>query len=84
MVAFRASPGEQVTVATPTQVRKGTEAVNGGNGGAQASPTVNQRIINVLDPALVGDYLSTPEGEQLFVNTIRRNASSVKQAIQNG
>lgn len=84
MVAFRASPGEQVTVATPTQVRKGTEAVNGGNGGTQASPTVNQRIINVLDPALVGDYLSTPEGEQLFVNTIRRNASSVKQAIQNG
>lgn len=78
-VAFRASPGEQVTVATPTQVRKGTNAVNGDGAAAQPAPAVNQRIINVLDPAMVGDYLATPEGEQVLVNVMRRNSDAVRQ-----
>lgn len=78
-VAFRASPGEQVTVATPTQVRKGTNAVNGDGAAAQPAPSVNQRIINVLDPAMVGDYLATPEGEQVLVNVMRRNSDAVRQ-----
>jgi tape measure domain-containing protein len=79
-VAFRASPGERVTVATPTQVRKGTNAVNGdGAAAAQPAPTVNQRIINVLDPAIIGDYLATPEGEQVLVNVMRRNSDAVRQ-----
>lgn len=78
-VAFRASPGEQVTVATPTQVRKGTNAVNGDSAAAQPAPAVNQRIINVLDPAMVGDYLATPEGEQVLVNVMRRNSDAVRQ-----
>lgn len=74
MVSLRASPGERVTVQTPTQVRKGTEAANGGTaGGGGAAPQVNQRIVNVLDPALVGDYLSTPEGEDVLVNVISRS-----------
>lgn len=51
----------------------GENANNGGPG--------NTRIINVLDPALVGDYMSSPEGEQVFVNTIRRNSEVVKQAL---
>lgn len=82
-VAFRASPGEQVTVATPTQVRKGTNAVNG-EAQAQQAPSVNQRIINVMDPAVVGDYLSTSEGEQVLVNVMKRNADSVRQIVQGG
>ena len=31
------------------------------------------RIVNVLDPSIVGDYLATPAGERLIVNVIRRN-----------
>lgn len=50
------------------------------NNGSQT----NLRIINTLDPQLVGDFLSSPEGEQVFVNAIRRNSDSVKQAINNG
>ena len=71
-VAFRASPGEKVTVSTPTQVRKGTNAVNGD--GAAAQPTVvTPKIINVLDPSIVGDYLGTDDGEQLIMNVVQRN-----------
>lgn len=79
LVAFRATPGEKVSVARPEQVRKGDPY--GGNGGNSAPPQVNARIINVLDPALVGDYLSTPEGEQVLVNVMRRNSDSVRQIV---
>lgn len=83
MVAFRASPGEQVNISTPAQVRKGTGSMqqgDGGGGGAQ----VNQRIVNVLDPALIGDFLETPEGEQVLVNVMRRNGDAVRSISQGG
>ena len=38
-------------------------------------PEMSTRIINVLDPAIVGDYLATPAGERAIVNVIRRNRS---------
>lgn len=73
MVALRASPGERVTVQTPTQVRHGTNAANAGQGDGGSAPQVNQRIINVIDPSMVGDFLATPEGEDVLVNTINRS-----------
>ena len=39
------------------------------------APEMSTRIINVLDPAIVGDYLATPAGERAIVNVIRRNRS---------
>lgn len=51
---------------------------------ASVGTSVNQRIINVIDPAMVGDFLGTPEGEQVLINTIRNNSSSIKQVISNG
>jgi hypothetical protein len=48
----------------------------GGRLGVEAAghpPERPTRIINVLDPAIVGDYLATPAGEKVIVNTIRRN-----------
>lgn len=72
MVAFRATPGEQVQVSTPTQVRKGTAAQGQGEQAAQPA-VVTPKIINVLDPAIVGDYLGTDEGEQLIMNVVQRN-----------
>jgi hypothetical protein len=53
-------------------------------GAAAAGTTVNMRNINVLDPALVGEYMSSAEGEQVFINTMRRNSDQVRQIIQNG
>lgn len=73
MVAFRATPGEQVTVSTPTQVRKGTAAQGQGKQTSAAPTVVTPKIINVLDPSIVGDYLGTDEGEQLIMNVVQRN-----------
>jgi hypothetical protein len=36
-------------------------------------PEVNQKIINVLDPSIVSDYLSSGEGEEIVLNVMRRN-----------
>lgn len=74
MVAFRATPGERVNVATPTQVRKGQQNQ------PQNDSTSNNtavKIVNVLDKSVVGDYLKTDEGEKLIVNIIQRNKSAV-------
>ncbi len=82
LVAFRATPGEQVNIATPSQVRKGDPNTAGGAANAAATPQ-NIRVVNVLDPGMVGDYLATPEGETVLMNVMRRNADSVK-SIANG
>lgn len=70
MVAFRATPGEQVSIATPQQVRKG-DPYQGVQSSAQ--PEVNIKNINVLDPNLIGDYLSTDDGERLIMNIVGKN-----------
>ena len=51
--------------------------------GASVGKSQNIRIINTLDPAIIGDYMSAPEGEQILINTLRRNSDQLK-AIVNG
>jgi len=49
------------------------------NGAASLSSATDMstRIINVLDPSVVGDYLATPSGERAILNVIRRNRSAM-------
>lgn len=61
---------------------QGTGGGSGGSAGgsrAVASPNVNVplRIVNVMDPKMIEDYMATPEGEQVFVNMMRRNRDSL-------
>ncbi len=79
IVAFRATPGEKVTVARPEQVKKGNPYENSGT----TVPQINARIINVVDPAMVGDYLSTPDGEQAILNVLRRNSDTTRTIVSN-
>jgi hypothetical protein len=44
---------------------------------ASAPPVVNVKNVNVLDPALVGDYLGTDDGERMIMNVVQRNKSSI-------
>lgn len=76
MVAFRATPGERVQVQTPEQYRKGDP-----NGDSQqtAQDPMSVKVINVLDPRLVGNYLSTPEGERTILNVIEKNPATVRR-----
>lgn len=59
--------------ATARLMREG----QGSGESAQAAPVVNVKNINVLDPSVVGDYLNTNEGEQVIMNTFRRNRRSM-------
>jgi len=54
--------------------RLGVE-MNGDSAGSAAQ--MSTRIINVLDPSVVGDYLATPMGERVILNVIRRNRSAL-------
>jgi hypothetical protein len=44
---------------------------------AAPAPAMSTRIINVLDPSVVGDYLATSSGERAILNVIRRNRGSI-------
>lgn len=79
-VAFRASPGERVSIQTPQQYRKGDP--NGNNDqGQEKAPEANIRVVNILDPAIVGDYMATPAGEKVFLNLMQRNSQQIKQLV---
>ena len=39
------------------------------------------RIINVMDPSLVSDYMNSPSGEKTMINFMSRNATQVKQIL---
>jgi ribosomal protein S20 len=67
MVAFRATPGERVTVNTPTQARALEQ------GSSQGPQVVNIKNVNVLDKAIVGDFMESPEGEILVLNVLAKN-----------
>lgn len=43
-----------------------------------AQPVQNTKIINVLDPNVVGDYLATDDGERLIVNVMQRNQRALR------
>lgn len=49
-------------------------AANGASGGGT-------RIINVIDPSLVSDYLTTSAGEKAILNIMQRNPGAVRQVL---
>jgi TP901 family phage tail tape measure protein/lambda family phage tail tape measure protein len=73
LVAFKATPGEQVTV---------------GHGAAPnvnvPAPELNVRQVNVFDPKAAVDAMDTREGEKLFLNFVRRNPGQIKRALGGG
>lgn len=40
--------------------------------------SVAPKIVNVLDPSLIGDYLNTSRGEDLIINIMQRNQSALR------
>jgi hypothetical protein len=49
-------------------------------GGHGAAPNI--KMVNVLDPTLLGDHLQTQEGEQGVLNIISRNPSKVRNSTR--
>lgn len=54
--------------------REETAAYNGGG-------SSGTRIINVIDPGLVGDYMTSAAGERTILNVLERNAGTVRQKL---
>lgn len=83
MVSMRASPGERVTISTPQQVRKGDELNRGkdSKNGSSAEPN-GVRVINVIDPGMMQDYLTSSSGERTLLNVIQRNASAINSTLR--
>lgn len=72
VVAFKATPGENVAVTTPGQQRDAA-------GGQQ--PQINQKIVNVQDPNSALDALQTNQGEKVLMNFIQSNPEAIKRAL---
>jgi tape measure domain-containing protein len=73
VVAFKKRPDERVDILTPSQQLAQKIAGGGGASGQSSKVDVNQKIVNVLDPSIVGEYMSTAEGETLIINVINRS-----------
>lgn len=50
-----------------------TNRILEGMGGNTTNVSVVPKIVNVLDPSLVGDFINTPQGEELILNVVNRN-----------
>lgn len=49
--------------------------------GQQGSGGQNTRIVNVIDPAMAGEYLQSSAGEKVMMNFIGRNKSGIRSAL---
>jgi hypothetical protein len=66
------------------------DSAQGTGRGGQARPapaasmesTVN--VVNVLDPSLLGQYLSTKAGEKLVMNVMSRNSGALQKLVNRG
>lgn len=63
---------------TGEEVLSRTDPRNAANGGGAGNGT---RIINVIDPSLVSDYLSSSAGEKTILNVLQRNPGAVRQVL---
>lgn len=75
LVAFRGSPGERVSVATPEQVRRGDP---GNSSFTQEQKAPEVKVVNVQDMSLIGEYMSGKEGDTIFLNLMQRNKSALR------
>lgn len=53
------------------------EAAEGGRGGAGSSI----KIVNAFDTKVIGNYLSTSDGERLLLNTVKRNKQTIREYL---
>jgi hypothetical protein len=56
------------------QSRAEVAAQGGGQGGGT-------RIVNVIDPGLLQDFMTTASGERTVLNVIERNAGAIRQKL---
>jgi len=58
-----------------------TAAAGGGTPQVVQAPPVNVSVVNVTDPSEVVSAINSPEGEQMIMNVIQKNRSTVKNNL---
>ncbi|HFT6974791.1 phage tail length tape measure family protein [Stenotrophomonas maltophilia] len=48
---------------------------------ASQAPSIGLRMVNVVDPSLLENYLDDPGSDHVFVNKISRNSASIRQVL---
>lgn len=51
------------------------------NSALGAAPVVNLRNVNAFDTQVVGDYMNSAAGEQVFLNLVSRNGAKIKNVV---
>jgi tape measure domain-containing protein len=72
LVAFRATPGEHVEV---------SHRGEGAAAPAVEPAPVNLRVVNQSDPHEMVDAMSTPTGERVIINVVRRNRAAIRRML---
>ena len=65
--------------ASSGRIINSTQMQERGLSGGSSPAVVN--VNNILDPALAGDYMESPDGEQTFMNVISRNKSAIRALL---
>jgi len=73
--------GEEVLTASDPRHRDNLSK-NSTNSSQSASSESSTRIVNVIDPNLVQDYLTSSSGEKTILNVIQRNKGLIKQTVR--
>lgn len=71
----------QVQQASVPSVGTGTSGTAPAPGSTPQADSNGIRVINVIDPSMVSDYMNSPSGEKTMINFISRNSNKVKQLI---
>jgi tape measure domain-containing protein len=73
VVAFNKRPDERVDILTPGQQADQRKTQNQGGQNQVVKPEVKLTNINVVDPSIVGQFLTSPEGNQVLINEIQKS-----------
>ena len=75
--------GEQTAILqTGEEVLTGDNPRHVRNWGGGAAPDINIRNILVADPELVPSHMASAKGERVIMNTLTRNAATVRQLVR--
>lgn len=50
-------------------------------GVSEAKSSSNVRIVNAIDPKFIADYLASPDGDQVYLNLVSRNARKTRALV---
>jgi tape measure domain-containing protein len=76
-VMFRASPNETVSVRTPSQQRVAERQ-------DQPAQPIENKILNIVDPNLISEALSSAQGQKVVLNVIGRNRQQISTMLTRG